>query len=197
MMIGKEEDSLTFIDDKTSPSSMLMENATYFTKYGYEKLSEVASALSEIEWAENAKRVKDRIVIFSEGKVPPATVDCSEYESFMGSHSLEKRLELNKTLRKQYPKYIAIIVEKRYGSKLPNINKRKYLVNGSSQIGTFVRILCNNYITRFSSSQMIWLSTHDGVMFAPCSETIDFFYAKNKSADGFLYLLYDEENTFG
>lgn len=113
---------------------------------------------------------------------------------FKTAHNLETRKAEAEKILNKYDNRIPIIVERESSCKsIPNINKNKYLVPGDLTIQQF------HYVIR----RRLELAPNDA-MFLFCNDTIpassstlDSIYAKYKDPDGFLYIFYSGENTFG
>lgn len=116
-----------------------------------------------------------------------------EIPDFRQEISLEKRTKEYELLRSKYPHRIPIILTQHPSSKLPMIQKRKYLVPETLTIGGFMY----NVRTRIKLKPEIgvFLFAKNNIM--PNTEEIGSIHQKYKSEDGFLYLLLTGENTFG
>lgn len=108
--------------------------------------------------------------------------------------SLYERKVQTANVIKKYPTRIPIICEKNKNStKSTYIDKNKYLVPYDFTVGQFI------YIIR----KRLELSPEMGLYFfingnipATCS-LISYIYERNKDEDGYLYITYSMENTFG
>jgi GABA(A) receptor-associated protein len=93
----------------------------------------------------------------------------------------------------KYPDKIPVIVEKLSNSTILEIQKNKFLVPVDMLISQF------SYIMRKSIS----LKPHEGFfifingVIVPNAIEMHSIYQLNKDDDGFLYLKYSSENTFG
>jgi GABA(A) receptor-associated protein len=115
--------------------------------------------------------------------------------SFKNQFSFEKRfLEAQRILSK-YPDRIPVICEKseNKNQNLPVLNKIKYLVPADLTIGQLSCVIRNRI--RLRSDVAIFL-TIDGHI-PPTITLIGELYKTSKYADGFLYIQYSGENTFG
>lgn len=112
---------------------------------------------------------------------------------FKSVHPLEQRQQESKKMREQYPDRIPVIVEK--GTKnMPDIEKKKYLVPTDLTIGQFVHIVRKRI--KLSPEQAVFIFV-DGSTLPPVSALISKVYDDHKDEDGFLYITYNGENTFG
>lgn len=113
--------------------------------------------------------------------------------SFKNSHSLDDRCkEANKMLTK-YPERIPIIVEMAEGCLLSPITKNKYLAPRDMQMSQFVFTIRKKI--QLEPSQAIFVLVNNKLVTSntPLSKV----YEDNKGEDGFLYMVYTSENTFG
>ncbi|KMS99141.1 hypothetical protein BVRB_2g047490 [Beta vulgaris subsp. vulgaris] len=96
-------------------------------------------------------------------------------------------------VREKYPDKIPVIVEKAERSDIPNINKKKYLVPADLTVGQFVYVIRRRI--KLSADKAIFIFV-DNVL--PSTGAImSATYEEKKDEDGFLYVTYSGENTFG
>ena len=94
----------------------------------------------------------------------------------------------------KYPDRIPIICEKSSNSfNMPDIDKNKFLVPADFTIGQFIYSLRKRIVLR--PEQAIFLFVNN--ILPPTSMLISDIFQKHKSDDGFLYVIYSGENTFG
>ena len=111
---------------------------------------------------------------------------------FKKLHNFEKRVSESTKVLTKYPDRIPIIVEC-IDDKLPKIDKNKFLVPKDLNIGQFQyvvrkRINLNQELALFFFINEILPSTH---------QILSSVYEEYKDKDGFLYISYSGENTFG
>jgi len=114
--------------------------------------------------------------------------------SFKDIYSFTKRkTECEKILLK-YPDKIPIICEKNYNSSnAPDIDKHKYLVSRDLSAGQFMYTIRQRMNLNAEVGLYIFISG-----FIPSnSQFLSNLYVNFKDDDGFLYVIYDVENTFG
>jgi GABA(A) receptor-associated protein len=113
--------------------------------------------------------------------------------SFKQQYSFEKRfLEAGRIL-KLYPDRVPIVCEKNKKQELPTINKKKYLVPHEITISQFIHVIRKRLSLRPELSILVSIEG-----FVPASTmTIGELYNEHKHPDGFLYIEYFQENTFG
>uniref|UniRef100_A0A3Q2W719 GABA(A) receptor-associated protein like 2 n=3 Tax=Haplochromini TaxID=319058 RepID=A0A3Q2W719_HAPBU len=86
-----------------------------------------------------------------------------------------------------------VIVEKVSGSQIVDIDKRKYLVPSDITVAQFMWIIRKRI--QLPSEKAIFLFVDKTV--PQSSITMGQLYEKEKDEDGFLYVAYSGENTFG
>ncbi|CAN1222538.1 Autophagy-related protein 8C [Linum grandiflorum] len=94
--------------------------------------------------------------------------------SFKLEHPLERRQAEASRIREKYPDRIPVIVEKAERSDVPDIDKKKIKLSAEKAIFVFVK----NTLP-------------------PTAAMLSAIYEENKDEDGFLYMTYSGENTFG
>ncbi len=110
-------------------------------------------------------------------------------------NTFEKRKEDVEKILKNYPNKIAVIIEKSKKSKLtlPETFKYKFLVNPDDTFGSFVFQIRKRL--KLTEEQSLFVFVNKSI---PASgNTMGEIYKKFKSDDGFLKILFCEENTFG
>ncbi|XP_009985933.1 PREDICTED: gamma-aminobutyric acid receptor-associated protein-like 2, partial [Tauraco erythrolophus] len=96
-------------------------------------------------------------------------------------------------IRAKYPDRVPVIVEKVSGSQIVDIDKRKYLVPSDITVAQFMWIIRKRI--QLPSEKAIFLFVDKTV--PQSSLTMGQLYEKEKDEDGFLYVAYSGENTFG
>ncbi|XP_019961716.1 gamma-aminobutyric acid receptor-associated protein-like 2 isoform X2 [Paralichthys olivaceus] len=112
---------------------------------------------------------------------------------FKEDHSLEHRCVESAKIRNKYPDRVPVIVEKVSGSQIVDIDKRKYLVPSDITVAQFMWIIRKRI--QLPSEKAIFLFVDKTV--PQSSLTMGQLYDKEKDEDGFLYVAYSGENTFG
>ena len=113
--------------------------------------------------------------------------------SYKKSNSFEKRENESNNIIKKYPDRIPIIVEKSYHSNINVIDKSKFLVPKDMTLGQFVYIIRKRIDMKSSQALFIYINN----ILPPSNNLISTIYNENKDKDGFLYIKYTGENTFG
>ncbi|XP_059651581.1 autophagy-related protein 8f [Cornus florida] len=112
---------------------------------------------------------------------------------FKQEHEFEKRRAEAARIREKYPDRIPVIVEKAERSDIPNIDKKKYLVPAELTVGQFVYVIRKRI--KLSAEKAIFIFV-DNVL-PPTGAIMSTIYDEKKDEDGFLYVTYSGENTFG
>ncbi|CAF2130029.1 unnamed protein product [Brassica rapa] len=105
----------------------------------------------------------------------------------------EKRSAEAARIREKYSDRIPVIVEKAEKSDIPTIDKKKYLVPADLTVGQFVYVIRKRI--KLSSEKAIFIFV-DNVL-PPTGALMSAVYEEKKDDDGFLYVTYSGENTFG
>ena len=113
--------------------------------------------------------------------------------SFKSQFSFRERLSESRRIMEKYPDKLPIICEKN-SSKEPNISKTKYLVAVDLKVAQFIFVIRSKM--NIDATQAIYLFVN-GDTLVPSSTYIATIYELYKDDDGFLYLNYAFENTFG
>jgi GABA(A) receptor-associated protein len=105
----------------------------------------------------------------------------------------DRKAESDKMLAK-YPDRIPIICEKNQKSKnTPEIDKNKYLVPFDLTVGQFMYVIRKRI--KLAPEQGIFLFMNGYI--PASSHMLNDLYCLYKDDDGFLYVTYSSENTFG
>ncbi|CAN6211757.1 unnamed protein product, partial [Urochloa humidicola] len=113
--------------------------------------------------------------------------------SFKMDHELEKRLSESARIRDKFPDRIPVIVEKSGKSDVPEIDKKKYLVPADLTVGQFIYVVRKRI--KLSPEKAIFVFVKNTL--PPIASLMSAIYEENKDEDGFLYMTYSGENTFG
>ena len=114
-------------------------------------------------------------------------------QKFQSNHPFEKRLEESTKIREKYKDRIPIIVLKHETCELPTIDKHKYLVPQDMSFSQFIFVIRKRI--QLDPSQSLF-SVINGKL-VNGSTTVGVIYNDLKDNDGFLYVVYTSENTFG
>uniref|UniRef100_A0A7S1T3N9 Autophagy-related protein n=1 Tax=Tetraselmis chuii TaxID=63592 RepID=A0A7S1T3N9_9CHLO len=113
--------------------------------------------------------------------------------TFKEEHPLEKRQSEAARIRDKYPERVPVIVEKAEKSDIPDIDKKKYLVPADLTVGQFVYVIRKRI--KLSPEKAIFIFVRN--VLPPTAALMSSIYEDHKDDDGFLYITYSGENTFG
>ena len=110
-------------------------------------------------------------------------------------HPLYLRKEQCSRIRIKYPNRIPVILEKYHNAtNAPDIDKAKFLVPGDTTVGSFMHVIRKRVHLSDQTALFLYVNTS----LAPTSELMSIVYERYKDPDdGFLYMCYATENTFG
>ena len=112
---------------------------------------------------------------------------------FKKQFPLYQRLQESAKVLYEYPDKVPVVCEKDNRLHNCDIKKRKYLVAKDLTIGQFMYIIRNQI--EMKSSMGLFLFTNGTI--PSSSEKMGSIYNKYKDNDGYLYVNYAFENTFG
>ncbi|CAF9914965.1 MAG: ubiquitin-like protein atg8 [Gomphillus americanus] len=112
---------------------------------------------------------------------------------FKDEQPFEKRKAEAERIRAKYAERIPVICEKLEISDIANIDKKKYLVPADLTVGQFVWVIKKRIKIAPETAVFIFI---DDVM-PPSAALMSSIYDEHKDEDGFLYITYSGENTFG
>jgi len=114
-------------------------------------------------------------------------------DSYKKQITLDKRtLECSRIINK-HPDRIPIIVCKADNCTLADIDKQKYLVPKDMNLGQFIYVIRKRI--KLQPSEALFILVNQALQ--PSNKSIQDIYEGNKDEDGFLYITYSSENTFG
>lgn len=117
-----------------------------------------------------------------------------DYSEFKRQFSFQNRLEESTRVLAKYPDRVPIICEKLFNQKnLFNIDKKKYLVPRDLTIGQFIYVIRKRLF--LSPEEALFLFINNEIISG--TSIIGDVYENKKDTDGFLYVKYSKENTFG
>lgn len=114
---------------------------------------------------------------------------------FREKNSLEKRIQESTRIRDKYPDRIPIICEKRArDTHIPPLTKYKYLVPADFTVGQFIHVIRKKI--ELTPEQALFVFLDNNTM-PSTHQILGHIYDENRNEDGFLYIIYTGENTFG
>ena len=111
---------------------------------------------------------------------------------FKTKHPLQKRQQESQRILEKYPDRIPIICE-RMSMNVPQVDRRKYLCPGDLSLGNFIFVIRKRI--KLEPEKALYLFINNKLV--PWSTGLATIYHKEKSEDGFLYINYAGESTFG
>ncbi|XP_015440993.1 gamma-aminobutyric acid receptor-associated protein-like 1 isoform X1 [Pteropus alecto] len=119
-------------------------------------------------------------------------------------HPFEYRKKEGEKIRKKYPDRVPVIVEKAPKARVPDLDKRKYLVPSDLTAVDDTIGLCSDVGQfYFLIRKRIHLRPEDALFFfvnntiPPTSATMGQLYEDNHEEDYFLYVAYSDESVYG
>jgi len=114
-------------------------------------------------------------------------------KNFREKFTFEERIAESSKISSKYNDRVPIIVEAKPNTKLDDLDKRKYLVPKEMTVGQFLYIIRKRL--KLKPEQAIFVFVDNKM--PSTSELIKTLYDRSKNEDGFMYILYSGENTFG
>jgi GABA(A) receptor-associated protein len=108
--------------------------------------------------------------------------------------TFEERQSESARMRERYPGRVCVFITKEKSCKLPDITKRKYLVPSDLSVGQLIHVIRKR--ATISATDAIFLFTERNIA-PPTTMSVAQLYKEAANADGFLYLSYNTEATFG
>jgi GABA(A) receptor-associated protein len=113
---------------------------------------------------------------------------------FKQSRSLDERKVESKRVRERYPDRMPIICERNPLCKqVPEIDKKKYLIPRDLTLAQFMYVIRKRI--RLTSDKALFAFVNHTTQ--PSSALLSDIYENHKDEDGFLYITYSGEQTFG
>ncbi|XP_071738386.1 autophagy-related protein 8i-like [Rutidosis leptorrhynchoides] len=113
--------------------------------------------------------------------------------TFKDTFSFEERCQESQDIIARYPDRLPVVVERYTKTDLPEMEKKKYLVPRDMSIGQFIHILSGRL--QLASGKALFIFVDNTL--PQTSSLIEHVYESFKDEDGFLYMLYSSEKTFG
>ena len=113
--------------------------------------------------------------------------------AYKKERTFDQRLFESTRIRQKYPERFPVIVERKPGSDIEGIDKRKYLVPNDLTVGQFVYVIRKRI--KLAPEKAIFVFVNNTL--PPTAASISQIYRDNVEEDGFLYVMYSGENTFG
>jgi GABA(A) receptor-associated protein len=114
-------------------------------------------------------------------------------KTFKQKNAYKKRCDESNKILIKYPNRVPIICE-RFGDNIPNIDRNKYLVPSNLTTSQFLYVIRKRI--KIPPEKSIYLFINKKVMPLGTAQ-LSHYYDKHSDDDGFLYITYSGENTFG
>lgn len=116
--------------------------------------------------------------------------------TFKTKYSLKKRLEESNKIIEKYEDKIPVIVEKHKHATLNEIDKHKYLVPSQMTVAQFIYVIRKRI--QLTDTEALYLFVDKTLpMSSQTIQSLNDDYKTKPNHDGFLYITYCNENTFG
>lgn len=113
--------------------------------------------------------------------------------SFREKNTFENRITESYRIKEKFPGRVPVIVERGPKSHVPLIDKNKFLVPADLSIGQFIYIIRKRLTVSPETALFIYINNN----LPTTSSLMRELYAQYQDKDGFLYIQYTGENTFG
>ena len=114
-------------------------------------------------------------------------------KSFKEKFPYKKRADDAKRIKIKYPDRVPVIVEKASSANIPEVDKHKYLVPKDLSISQFIYVIRKRI--NLTPEQSIFVFVNNTI--PPAASLMSQLYHEQADNDGFLYVSYSGENTFG
>ncbi|CAK9298980.1 unnamed protein product [Gordionus sp. m RMFG-2023] len=108
-------------------------------------------------------------------------------------HTFDKRKTEGEKIRKKYPDRVPVIVERAPKARIPELDKKKYLVPGELTVGQFYFLIRKRIQLR--PEDALFFFVNDSI--PPTSATMAKLYQEHHEEDSFLYIAYSDESVYG
>ncbi|XP_021821853.1 autophagy-related protein 8i-like [Prunus avium] len=114
-------------------------------------------------------------------------------KTFKQEFSFDERLEESKNIIAKYPDRIPVIIERYSRTDLPEMEKKKFLVPRDMSVGQFIHILSSRLHLTPGKALFVFVKN----TLPQTASRMDSIYENYTEDDGFLYMCYSSEKTFG
>ena len=113
---------------------------------------------------------------------------------FCEKHNYEKRKNESSRMRVKYPERVPVIIEKAFNDTyLDSLDKIKYLVPCDLTVGQLMYVVRRRL--KLEPEKALFFLVNETMPAA--TALVSAIYKDQKDADGFLYITYSSESTFG
>ncbi|KAL5564641.1 hypothetical protein UlMin_027805 [Ulmus minor] len=117
----------------------------------------------------------------------------AKIKSFKLQYSFDERVEESRNMIAKYPDRVPVIIEKYSRTDLPDMEKQKFLVPRDMTVGQFIHILSSRL--HLAPGKALFVFVNDTL--PQTASCMDYVHQTYKDEDGFLYMCYSSEKTFG
>ncbi|KAK4418003.1 Autophagy-related protein 8i [Sesamum alatum] len=114
-------------------------------------------------------------------------------DKFKEEFSFEERVQESQDIIAKYPDRVPVVAERYTKSDLPDMEKKKFLVPRDMSVGQFIHILSGRLHLAPGKALFVFVNN----TLPQTSSLIESVYESFKDEDGFLYMCYSSEKTFG
>ena len=114
-------------------------------------------------------------------------------KDFKKAHSQEERKNVSERIRAKYPDRVPVIINKSPDSTLPICEKVKFIVPADITLGKFMYEIRKHIELAPECAIFLFINN----ILPPVTAEMSDIYSKYADEDGFLYIVYTGENTFG
>ncbi|KAK4738056.1 hypothetical protein R3W88_001753 [Solanum pinnatisectum] len=114
-------------------------------------------------------------------------------KTFKDEFSYDERLAESQDIIAKYPDRVPVVAERYSKTDLPEMEKKKYLVPRDMSVGQFIHILSGRLHLAPGKALFVFVNN----TLPQTTSLIETVYESSKDKDGFLYMCYSSEKTFG
>ena len=114
--------------------------------------------------------------------------------NFKNKYTLRQRVDESNKILLKYKDKVPVICEKDNRIQGFDIDKKKYLISKNLLFGQFIKIIRQRLKLNENTSLFLIINNEH---IPPNTSDIGFIYSLYKNMDGYLYITYSLENTFG
>ncbi|KAK1292480.1 Autophagy-related protein 8i [Acorus calamus] len=114
-------------------------------------------------------------------------------KAFKEEFSFEERAAESRDIIARYPDRAPVIVERFSRTDLPEMEKKKFLVPRDMPVGQFIHVLSSRLHLPPGKALFVFVKN----TLPQTASLVDSVYESYKDDDGFLYMCYISEKTFG